>query len=687
MRARRLLVMLLVCVLAPCAARLSPAGERALAQEGVADISVAMSALFYAPGERAYLDVDLELSGEARTSDIELVLQVYPSATTRSQLSSFREGARRRSIYRHSLETIRTGAQWVDKMFEIDLAMLGLTPGVYPFEVRLLRAGEVIGSDHNFLVIVDPSQGYPLNLSMLWTLDFLPARDALGAGFDGELAAACSCGPADTGFLCALTRAMRKTPEVSGNLVVCAATWEDIAWLGRDGGGDEAGRGVREGAAEVLSGLEELMRSGQLDLLGTTYAFADPDALASQGWEEHAAEGEEGEGDAESQIALGLEFARSIAPDGRGFAAPLFRLSDLMVRRLVGSGVEYAVVGREALQHSPAGERLLEGRTLSQPVRFVSRDGYARSAFGRDEAIYDYLEGTGDADIPHLAQSLFAELAVLQRERPYEVRSCVLAFPPAFAPPQGFLEGFYAAVGACPWLQTRRLSELSADQFPLEGVALPAPSYPPAPSEYLLDLGAARSDLLDFAAAIPAGQSLREELKRALLIAEDYRFTSGLSGGAAHGYLQAMGERIAGETGKVNIQLKHSVTLSSTEGKLSVDITSGLDYPLEGVTLRLENASMAFPEGSAREVVVEPRENRYIFRVDARRKGSFIVDIVLQSGDLVIDSSTTTVNTSIINTLAIILLACLAALVGVVAAARRLLRRYRGGKHTRRARG
>ncbi len=682
MRARRMFAVAAICALALSAAPLAPGEGKALAREDTADISVAMNAFYYAPGERAYLDVDLELSGEARTTDIQLDLRIYPAATTRSQLSSFREGTRRPAIFRRSLETIKPDSRWVDKMYEIDLAMLGLGGGVYPFEVRLLGAGEVIKSDQNYLVIMDPASGYPLNLSLLWTLDFLPRRDALGGDLDGELAAACSSAPEKPGFLYALTRAMKKTPEVRGNMVVCEATWRDIASLGEGDGRDGPGS-AQEGASEVLSGLAGLIEAGQLDLLATTYAFADPDALASRGWEGQETEGGEREGEAERQMRLGLEFARRTAPGGRGFVAPLFRLSDLVLQYLVGSGVEYAVVGREALQYSPAGERLLEGMTLAQPVRFVSRDGYALSAFLHDEAIYAYLENTGAGDVSHVVQTLFAELAVLQRERPYEVRSCVLAFPSAFVPPQDFAERFYEAVRDCPWLQTRRLSELSADQFPLKGVALPAPSYPPAASDYLLGLEAARNDLRDFAATIPAGHSLREDLTRTQLIAENYRFAWGRDGTAALAYLKSMDAVIRAETAKVNIELKHSVTLSSTEGKLSVDVTSGLDYPLQGVTLRLDNANMTFPEGSAREVVIEPRENHYIFQVDARRKGSFIVDIVLESGDLLIDSTSTTVNTSIINTLAIILLAGLALLVAMAIAVRRLLGKYRGGKHAR----
>jgi len=116
---------------------------------------------------------------------------------------------------------------------------------------------------------------------------------------------------------------------------------------------------------------------------------------------------------------------------------------------------------------------------------------------------------------------------------------------------------------------------------------------------------------------------------------------------------------------------------------MSVDITSTLDYPLEKVTLRMENASLTFPEGNIKEVTIEPRENRFIFDVNTHRKGSFIVDITLESGRSGHRQHLTTVNTSIINSLAIILLVCLAVIFALVILVRRLLRRYRGGKHSR----
>jgi hypothetical protein len=250
-------------------------------------------------------------------------------------------------------------------------------------------------------------------------------------------------------------------------------------------------------------------------------------------------------------------------------------------------------------------------------------------------------------------------------------------------PSQKFLQELYGSLEDCPWLKTRYLSELNKDQFAIEGLALPAPVYPGSTSSYIQKLESIRSDALDLTSAIiPEDHPLKEELSDNILTAENYRFLDEKNVAAAQKYLDSINAAIVGETSQVNIEEKRTVTLSGTKGQLKVDITSTLDYPI-AATLRLYNNSVSYPDGNSRQVIIEPRENSFEFSIDTRRKGSFIIDILLESGDLVIAQTSTTVNTSIINTLAIILLACLAALVALIVILRRLSVRLHTGKHAK----
>jgi hypothetical protein len=631
-----------------------------------------MKSFFYAPGERALLGVELSVPEAMQEESLGVELLLYPSLSTRSSLSSFREGSRRYPTVRRILETLTPGSGPNFREYELDLAGMGLRPGVYPFEVRILQDGEPVSSDYNFLVIMDAAAGYPLNLSLLWAPDFLPAFDAQGNNLDSGLSSACKAKDPQRGFLYSLASTLKGTPEVPTSMVLPYSTYQDmvkIAALAEK----QNGEGADKGAAETRRMLEEMFKSGQIDLMVTTYAHADVDQLSSLGWE----------GDADTQMSKGARGAEEMGSRGKGFVAPLFRLSDGMLQRLIQDGREFTVVGEEAVKSSSAGRRLLEGTTLSQPVNFVNQNGYLLKAFVRDEALYSYLESSPQGEVSHLLQNIFAELAVLQREKPYSVRSCVLVFPPTFMPGEQFLQGLYGSLKSCPWLKARQLTDLSRDQFALEKVALQAPSYPYAPTSYSQKLEEVSGNARAYCGAIPENHPLRETFSESILIAQNYRLMEERDTAAGQSYEGSIEGLLRSELSKVKIEQKRSVTLSGTQGNLSVDVTSALDYPITA-TLYLENNSLTFPDGNRRDnVTIGPRENRLLFSVNTHRKGSFMVEIVLEANGLVLDRASTMVKTSIINTLAIILLAALAFLVGMVALFRRLSRKIKSGKHSR----
>lgn len=687
---RRILMVIILLALLPLLLFSLSGGTGAEAQEGEVSVSASMNAYYYTPGEQAYLDVDLELPDEVRDTTVRLDLLIYASASTRSYLASFREEVSRSPSIRRSLEIIYPGEEWTDTLYELDLNRLGLSAGVYPIETRLTQGGETLAADFNYLVIMNPDVGYPLNLALLWMLDFLPATDAQGNDLDAGLAAACSSDPSETGFLYALTETLTRFPEVHSSMVAPYTTYQDLEMLAEvvEGERSDTAEGqedeidyMKDGAAKVKQGLDEIFENGQVDLIPTSYALADLDLLISLGWEI------EGKSDADRQIEMGMQRAEDMGADGRGFISPLFHLSDSMLQLLYDNEMEPSVVDQETVQYGEAGTALVEGTTLSQPVNFINQNYLLRKAFMRDEILYDYLENTTQRGAARMVQTIFAELAVLQRERPYDIRSSVLAFPSNFVPSQEFLQELYGSLEGCPWLQTRYLSELNNDQFAIEDLALPAPVYPESTSSYIQKLGSVRSDALNLASAIvPEDHPLKEELRNDIFTAENYRFLDEKNVATAQKYLDSIEAIILGETSQVNIEEKSTVTLSGTKGQLTVDITSTLDYPI-AATLRLSNNSVSYPDGNSRQVTIEPRENSFDFSIDTRRKGSFIIDILLENGDLVINQTSTTVNTSIINTLAIILLACLAGLVALIVILRRLSARLHAGKHAKGRKG
>ncbi len=640
-------------------------------------LSAAMTAYSYAPGDKANLAVDLQIP-ETREAALSLQLLLYPALTTRDQLASFREGKRRYPILTVNLETIGTKTEWQNKEYPINLDEYGLDSGVYPFEVTVNQENEVLASSYNFLVIMRATAGKPLNVSPLWSMDFPPSANAAGSQVDSSLAAACSSSGTENGFFYQLLSILKQAPEIQSNIMIPEATYEDLETLAAQSQASGA-EGPEKGAAEILKMLNDMSASGQIDIMGTTYASADLDSLLQMGLDS----------DAYAQLHSGLEaaqrFAQSRQDSSRktGFVTPLFDLTDNTVKRLSEGGAGFTVVNEETLQASPIGRSLLEGYTLCQPVNFEGLDGSVIKAFPRDEAIYSYLEGTTETDASRLTQGIVAELAMLQREHPFVERACVLTFPASFVPSGQFLEQFYNTIKGSPWLRIASLSVLDGEQAALQGdrSSVPAPAYEGTQSGYSVRLGEIRSEALAYSNAIQLEKHpLKAQLSRAIMVAENYRFTTERDSEAGQAYLDSMENLIKDELSKVKIEQKRSYTLSSTQGNLTVAVSSSLDYPVVA-NLKMENPSLTIDNQNG--ITIRPRENSFSFSVNTHRKGSFMVDIILETGGLMIDQTSTTVNTSIINTMAVILLACLAGLVAAVVLGRRLSHRYYKGKHAK----
>lgn len=642
----------------------------ACARQGEVFLSAQTGAFSYTTGQVISLHVELGLTEELRSRKMDLELHLYPSALTRSYLASFRGNPRRSPILTRKLGTITPQEQTSRFTFELDPSSMGVTAGIYPFEVRLVDEGEVLGSDRSYLVIMRPDAGYPLNLSLIWTLDFLPPLDALGNPLDGSLNDACSASPSDPGFLYSLVMTLLGRPNMRSTLVVPVFVYQQLENIAKT---PAEGTSESEGADKILTGLSALASEGRVDFLNTSYAFCDLDVFQLPDWESQV----------RAQVDLGLSGTGLKGTPSTGFVTPNFRVADATLQMMAERGMEFTVVSQETLQYSEAGRSLLQGTTISQPLRFVNSKGTLIKGFVLDEALYDFLKNPGSGDARHLVQEIVAELAVLQREKPYAIHSCVLAFPSSFLPQRDFLESLYDALEGCPWLQVRRLQELNQDQFPLEGVAVKVPDSFEAPSDYLRQLATLRDDASSLSrAVVPQDHPLPGELQRLVLMGMNHRFSEDTDLNATQNYLNSLRNFISGQVSRISISRKRSVTLSSTEGNLSVDINSDLDFPIRA-TLRMSNPSLTFPQGNSLEIRIEPRENRYLFPVSTHRRGSFLVDIVLEADGLIIDRTTITLNTSIINTLAVILLACLAGAIGLALALRRLTRSLRGGKHAR----
>ena len=644
----------------------SPAQDKR-SQEGFS-IQISTDRVWYPPGSMASIAVKMGLTSEGVNGSLDLSLYVYPPALTRSYLYYFRKGYRPYPKLTRKLGSIKQEGLASSVNFPISLAELELKTGVYPFEVRASCEDGLVASDSGILVIMELPQGSkPLGLALAWSADFLPSRDFQGNPLDQSLESATDS--ANGGYLPALLAKMRQY-RIPSSLVLPGQVAVYLEGKGKPLP-DKNGTEKRD---DLLSSMKELNAAGLLEIVPTTYSLADLDLLREAGLEE----------DVPSQLEEGRKVLERIGFRLSGLAHPGFRLGPAQLEETVRSGATFSLVSPEVVRSSRQGEKLLQGTTLSQPVWFSPQEGQVLKCLVVDDILYNLLSSSPRSDPVMQAQDIMAELAVLQREKPAVERGCVLAFPPSFIPGEAFLDCLYSSLAGAGWVEVTSLGNLAERVPPVKNISLPPSASFRADGEFLARLKDIREKAYAFSAAIPGDQPLGNTLKELVLLLENYRFTEGVNSAAAGRMLESAEGFIRDQVSKIRIIRKRSVTLSGLKGSLAVNVVNDLGFPVKAV-MRLDNRNLAFPEGNEVEVTLLPRENQFTFPVEAHRKGSYAVEIVLESGGTDLDRTSLTVNTSMINSLAIVLFLCLTAFFALVSFFRWTSRAMRTGKHAKRS--
>ena len=281
-----------------------------------------------------------------------------------------------------------------------------------------------------------------------------------------------------------------------------------------------------------------------------------------------------------------------------------------------------------------------------------------------------------------LADDILAETLLIQGEKPAERRICLLSFPDSFRPTGEVLDHLYHALELAPWVETSLPREALSQVSPRSAAALELGRVFEKVPPYLSGLEETRERLLQLRDALQEGDPLRETLYAGLLVGEGADLYGGYPEGAGGSFLESLRGWVEGELSGIRIREQGTLTLSGTQGEITVVVSNINTYPVRA-RLELSARGVDFPQGSYREVVIEPRENTFSFPVATRGKGGFLVDIGLYLGDLKVSEATVNLRTSNINTLAMIFLAVVLFLIALGMALRKMRRWGRRGKHER----
>lgn len=648
------------------------------AEEGGLRMRVSKDALWYTGSDPMRLQVILENPGTQTISGVSMVFRLYAPYAKRTELADFRNGKSRRTRESRALESglkLDPGSRRME--YSVDIPSLGLAEGAWPYSVEASRNGVKLAEQKGCLLIQKAVHGQPLGLMPLWEMHFPPEADALGAPVESGLAAAFSEEAGREGFVYSLLSTIERHPGVKTTLASSSESLQSLMGAAVAASGqaiaDDAPADQAGGMAEAAGFLRRSVEGGHLYLLSSSYAYADLDQLVRKGWRE----------DAREQVSRGLKGLGELMSAGgaTGFFPPRYGLGPEVLGLLAEQGVGFTIAPERSLAATQQGAALVPAARQGYPVKLSAGEAGSLDAWVADEQIYAYLAGVGEESSgQEVVENLLAETFLLQEEKPAEKRACLLAFPESFQPDGPLLGQLYDSLAVVPWVETvfpdSALSAVPSQQgqpVPLEPVESP---FPPLFSQ----LESTRDLTLSYRELLFEENPLREELYLELLRAEnaDLYLEDSLPQGEQ--VLEDLSNLVLGEMAGIQVQERGTVTLASTKGELTVVVSNLNDYPVKAY-LNLSDTSVSFPQGSRREVVINPQDNRFKFDVETSRKGSFLLDIVLTGDGLEISRSTVNLRTSSLNTLALTFLAILLGALLLALLLRKMRHWGRRGKH------
>jgi hypothetical protein len=666
---------LAVPVLAACLFSFPPKAAGRPAEEAPAlSIAVAKDSFFYSGSEEARFRVSLENHGDKAAEGLDLLFKLYRPCRSRQELAEVREGKSRyiaNALYVGRELKLEPGN--TDISFAMDLASWGVEDGAWPFRLELQREGKELAETRGYVLVSRVQSGMPLKVVPLWDVHYPPLQDARGEGLDGSLADACSDDSSGRGFLFSLFRAMEAHPGVRSALALSGLSGEQLGMMAA--GGIEGGA-ASSGATYVLERLKGLWRAGRVEPLSSTYGYADLARLMEERWSDDAREQLLRGGNALAVLLQGSTPA--------GFFPPLYSMHPEVPGMLAGEGVSYTLTTETYLASAEQKGALSAARS-GYPVRLDAGEGRTLDAMVVDASLYKMLEEWDREKDPEgrvLLDDIMAETFVIQKEKPAEKRLCLVAFPDSFRPDDETIDRLYDELELMPWLETSTPSEALSAVPPREEASVKVGYVEEEVPPYFAELRRVRELALLFRQALMEDNPLADSLYGYVMTAEAADLYEGYPSGAGARYLDSVSATVRGGLGNIAVAEQGSVTLSSTQGELTVVVNNLNPYPVKA-RISLAGRGVDFPQGDSREVVLEPQENSFSFPVATAGKGGFLVDVELSCGGLEVSKTVVSLRTSNINTLSIIFLVVLLGLLAAVWALKKMRHWGRRGKHER----
>lgn len=512
-----------------------------------------------------------------------------------------------------------------------DLTALKITEGVYPVSLNLVQRRKTLASLNSYLVVVNSRVSPPLLVALVWNVHEPAHFDPEGVYLDNKIAEECRQAPDNPGIHAVYNAALAKHALIQANINVSPVLLDQLRDISD---GYELKRDstlvkiedtspAATDARKTLRDYENLIRTGQLELLPAPFAYPYLPDLTDRGWTD----------DVMMQVEEGQQVVKNALNQknmAEGIYPPGLALSRAAVPLLGKSKVKYVILGEQMIG-------LPEGTTLPLLEPVVLQEGRSKllAFIVNGEVSRCMLEPAGNEAI---VQKMTARLAALYLDQPEVQKIIVLASPTEnWDPSPAFLETLYGAFEQTTWLKTTTLSS-AAKSFPTAGKIVTAKSpileESSKEKQFFQVLDRARQDRQFFSSLVSVDNSIASKLKRDLLVAEASDWPAEKDN-VGQRLAENITQIVAGELGKVKVPQVQKITFTNDAGKVRVAFSNGTAYIINA-EITLSGKNFSFPEGESMKVSLRPKENVFDFQIRTKKPGEYPLKVTLHKGKRVI---------------------------------------------------
>ncbi len=579
----------------------------------------------------------------ADSAGTRLAVTVYQRVTSRSDFNESVAGRIHTGI-RHAFraDSVASQVSGPDGTVTVDFAvnpspaiagqdsLRVVSPGVYPVEVTLIdRNDQTLARMVTHLLYAGGSPASQPRLDVAWALP-VHAPPAFTADGQADRLPAATAQPIND-----LVAALGRYPDVPVTLTATAQTLEALAAT------NAAGR-------QTISALAQLAAGTSAEVVDRPYVSVNLPAMVGSGLD----------GELTAQLRRAGETLSStlhVRPDTRTWVegGPLDLPS---VDALVDRGIDRLMVDDNVLSPVPAD---LRNTTLAQPFILQGRGDRQVTAVAADAGLAAHFH---DGDQVLAAHQLLADLAIIQGERPANLRGVAILTPSTWRPDATFLEEVLAGLANSPLLSPVTVDKLFADipqaqehHAPLERTVSAQQSIGAVPDAAVVRTTRHRLDALS--TMLPAGSTTYSDIERPLLIGQ----SADLGSRDQAAEIAAAARMVDQQTRFIRLPANTSITLTARQGRFPVTIISTAPYQAR-VQIQLKSKKLEFSPiddpgatcraaGGTEEICnLDLRTQNTTLKVPvvARTAGVFSVTINLATpdGGLILASSEDTVRST-----------------------------------------